>query len=89
MHYSSWAQNFPGLISSLYFVIMNTLIKDDTLLQLMVSSHCVISMQICQKFENKTNSVAPEGLSLLHYCVLASKKCLAPNKGFRFLYVNK
>ena len=79
MHYSSWAQNFPGLIFVSVFCDHEYISKDDTLLQLMVSAHCVNHCKYVKSL--KTKQIAPEGLSLLHCCVLTSKKCLAPNKG--------
>ena len=60
MHYSSWAPNFPGIIFRP--AILNTLIKDDTLLQPM--SH-IVSYQC--NYVKTFKQIAQEDPSLLYY----------------------
>ena len=60
MHYSSWAPNFPGIIFRP--AILNTLIKDDTLLHPM--SH-IVSYQC--NYVKTFKQIAQEDPSLLYY----------------------
>ena len=68
MHYSSWDQNFPGLIFASAFSD-HEYINERWHFAVADVAHSVISMQICQKFENTTNCTRRSFLASLPRCL--------------------